>query len=224
MHNPTAPPRGKSSFPWPAEVQTASASVTLEFAVLLELGHQAEDLLGGLDALAAEVGGAVGSRVLQEVAVVDHEAAGARDALEADVGQPVDAPEHGAVLQVEVRHGVERVAAVLLPVQVPGAQPHQRGLQRPRQPLRLRPLAAAQQRLQRLERGAARELGDLLTLAVRQQSAPPVLLGFGLKQPQEPLGEAGDGRQAGEGAQLGELLLQARGRGRRGENTRRVQG
>lgn len=49
---------------WARGRPVASASVTLEFAVLLELRHQAEDLLGGLDALGAEVGGAVGGRVL----------------------------------------------------------------------------------------------------------------------------------------------------------------
>lgn len=150
----------------------------LEFAVLLKLGHQAEDLLGSFDALGAEVGGPVGGRVLQEVAVIDHEATRARDALEADVGHPVDAPHHGPVLQVEVGHGVQGVAPVLLPVQVPGAEPHQGCLERPDQLLRLDPVAAAENGLEGLIHGTARDLGDFFTLGICQQFIPPVILCF----------------------------------------------
>lgn len=125
----------------------------LKFAVLLKLGHQAEDLLGSFDGLGAKVGGAVDGRVLQVVAVVDHQAAGAGDAPEAGVGHPVEAPHHRPVLQVEVRHRVQRIAAVLLPIEVPCAEPHQGGLQRPHQPLGLHPLVAAEKGLKGLING-----------------------------------------------------------------------
>lgn len=190
----TLPPTIQKIILFPAGV-SALGKGTLEFAVLLKLGYQAEDLLGSLDVLGAEVGGAVGGRLVQEVAVIDHEAARAGDAPEADVCHPVDAPHHGAILQVEVGHGVQGVAPVLLSVQVPGAEPHQGGLQRPDQPLGLHPLAAAQEGLESLVNGAPCDLRDFLTLGIGEQFAPPVLLGFRLQEPQEPFGESGDRRQ-----------------------------
>lgn len=88
----------------------------LKFAVLLKLGHEAEDLLGSFDVLGAEVAGAVGGRLPGVVPVVDHQSAGAGDALEARVGHPVDAPYRGPVLQMEVRHRVQGEAPVLLSI------------------------------------------------------------------------------------------------------------
>ena len=72
---------------------------------------------------------AVPLQLLQEVLVVDHDAAGVGHAPGGEVPSPVDPPEDGAVAQVEVGHRAQGQGAVLLDVQLSGAEAHQRRLQ-----------------------------------------------------------------------------------------------
>lgn len=134
----------------------------LQLAVLLELVDQGQHLLGGSDLLGAQVQGAVGGCLLQEISVVHHHAAGGPDAAGAGVPHPVYPPEHRAVLQVEIGHRVEGVAAVLLPVQVPGTEPHQRGMQHLRQLFGPHPLVGVQEFLEGLAAGVSCDGRDLL--------------------------------------------------------------
>lgn len=54
---------------------TASSSLS-QFAVLLKLRHESQNLLGSRDDLILQVASAVLCRVVEEVAIVHHDAAG----------------------------------------------------------------------------------------------------------------------------------------------------
>jgi len=80
------------------------------------------DRVGDGDRAVLEVELVVLANVLEDVAVVDHEAVRLREALGARVGEPVEPPEPRAVANVEVGDGIERQFAVLFLVEVLGAK------------------------------------------------------------------------------------------------------
>jgi len=176
------------------------------------LGHQPEHLLRRRDDLVLQVEGAVFRRVVQEVPIVHHDAAGVFHAPGAGVGVPVEPPHGGAVLKVEVGHRVESVAPPLLPVEVPGAQAHQDGLQGARQALGARPLAGGDQLAEgvggRGSRGRAGGLLHLLPLLLREEVGASAFLLALAEQTLEPRGETRDRRQAGELGHVRELALE----------------
>lgn len=77
-----------------------------ELAALLELRHQSQHLLRGLDEFILHVGSAVSAGLLQKVAIINHYATGVGDAPRARVRLPVQPPHGGTVLKVEVGHRV----------------------------------------------------------------------------------------------------------------------
>ena len=77
-----------------------------------------QDLLPRLYRFLLLVRGAVAFQLIQAVLVVDHEPAGVGHAPGGGVAPPVDPPESGTVAQVEVGHGTESQAPVLLAIEV----------------------------------------------------------------------------------------------------------
>lgn len=182
-----------------------------QFAVLLKLGHEPQNLLRRRHHFILKVQGAVVSRLLQEVAIVHHDSTGVGHAPGAGVGAPVDPPHGGAVLQVEVGHGVESEAAALLPVEVPGAEAHQDGLQGAGQLLRARPLAAGDQLTQRVD-GRRSWVGvdgplHLAPLLLRQEVRSPAILPVLGQQALKPGREPRNGWKAGKLGHVRELAL-----------------
>lgn len=145
---------GGSSLLFPLRLQrpdTLLYATQSQLAVLLKLRHEAQNLLRSRHRLILKVQDAVVGRLVQEVAVVHHDAAGVGHAPGAGVGAPVDPPHGGAVLQVEVGHWVEREASALLSIEVPGAEAHQDGLQGQAQLLGARPLSGGDKLPQRVD-------------------------------------------------------------------------
>lgn len=189
-----------------------------QFAVLLKLGHQTQHLLRCCDDLILQVKSAVFRCLVQEVTIVHHDATRVRNASRAGVSVPVEPPHGGTVLQVEVSHRVESVASSLLPVEIPGAETHQGGLQDTGQPLRVRPLTGADQLTEGLGgRGSWGRVGGLfhlLPLLLREEIRAPTFLPVLAEQALEPGGEAWDWRQAGEHGHVRELALKDIKRGK----------
>ena len=192
-------------------VSSSRLSVS-QFAVLLILGNESQNLIWRHDALIVKVHRAVLRRLLQEVAIVHHGAAGVRHAPGAGVGAPVQSPHGGAVLQVKVGHRVESVASPFLPVEVPGTETHQDGLQDTGQPLRAHPFAGADQLSEGVDglgpRGGVSGLLHLLPLLLREEVRAPAFLSVLAEEALEPGGEARDGWQAGELGHVRELALE----------------
>lgn len=148
---------------------------------------------------------------MQEVAVVDHYAAGVGDAPRAGVRLPVQPPHGGAVLEMKVSHRVQGVAPSFLSVQVPGAKPHEHGFESADQALGTNPLTGADEPAQGLQSGGAGD-GSRHVLHLH-----PLLLGEELRgtsfflvlgqSSMKPHGEAGYGRQTGELGHVGKLAL-----------------
>lgn len=196
------------------KIYSTASSPPSQFAVLLKLRHESQHLLRSRDDLILQVKSAVLRRVLQEITIVNHHAAGVGHAPRAGVGVPVDSPHGSAVLQVEVPDGVEGVATPLLPVEVPGAEAHQGRLQDPGQVLGMHPLAGAEQFAEGLGGGGPRRrvcgqfhlLPFLLREEVRVASFLPVLAELALQPGAEPW----DRREAGELGHVRKLTLEGR--------------
>lgn len=86
-------------------------------------------MVRGCDDFVVQVGSAVDGSILQEIPIVDHDAARVGDASRASVGVPVEPPEGGAVLKVKVGDRVEGITTSFLSIQIPGTQAHQDWLQ-----------------------------------------------------------------------------------------------
>lgn len=184
----------------------------LQFARLLELRHQPQNLLRRHYDLILQVQRAVLGRVVQEVTIVHHQATGVGDTPGAGVGQPVQSPHGGAVLQVEVGHWVESVASSLLSVEVPGAETHQEGLQDAGQFLGAQPFAAGDQPTEGVQ-GLGRRRGvcgllHLLPLLLREEVGAPPFLSALAEESLEPRGEAWNRWQTGEPGHVRELALE----------------
>lgn len=185
-----------------------------QFAGLLKLGHEAEHLIWRCDDLILKVKRAVFRCLVQEVTIVHHDAAGVGHTPGAGVGTPVEPPHRSAILQVEVSHWIESIAAPLLPVQVPGAQTHQNRLQDSAQSLWTHPLVRAEELAKGVNgRGPRGRIGGmlyLLPLFLRQQIKCTALLPALAEQALKPSGEAWNGWQAGELGHVRELALEGR--------------
>lgn len=182
-----------------------------QFAVLLKLRYQSQNLLWSRDDFILQIKSAVFWCLVQKVTIVHHDAAGVCVASGAGVAEPVDPPHGGAILQVEVRNWVESVTSPLLPIEVPGAETHQSGLQNTGQPLGVHPLVGANQFTEGISSLASwcwvsslfHLLPFLLWEKVRAASLLPVLA----EQALEPGREARDRRQAGELDHVREFTL-----------------